>query len=72
MLSIRRRIGNLKKILMFIHFGERERENASRGGAEREGDTEPDAGLELTNQEIMTWAEVGSLTDWVTQAPQKS
>ena len=43
----------------------------SRGGAEREGDTEsetgsrlwavspePDAGLELTDREIMTWAEV--------------
>ena len=43
----------------------------SRGGAEREGDTEseagsrlravstePDAGLELMNHEIMTWAEV--------------
>ena len=48
----------------------------SWGGAEREGDTEseegsrlqavstePDAGLELTNCEIMTWAEVGRLTD---------
>ena len=31
--------------------------------------TEPDAGLELMNCEIMTWAEVGSLTDWATQAP---
>ena len=53
------------------------------GGAEREGDTEseagsrlwaispkPDAGLELTDREIMTWAEVGRLTDWATQAPQ--
>ena len=46
----------------------------SGGGAEREGDTEceagsglravstePDAGLELTSHEIMTWAEVGCL-----------
>ena len=54
------------------------------GGAEREGDTEsetgsrfwagstePDAGLELTNREIMTWAEVGRLTHWATQAPQE-
>ena len=45
----------------------RERQSVSRGGAEREGDTEseagsklravgtePDAGLELTNCEIMT------------------
>ena len=48
----------------------------SRGGAEREGDTEseagsrlravstePDAGLELTECEIMTRAEVGHPTD---------
>ena len=54
----------------------------SGGGAEREGDTEseagsrlwavstePDAGLELTDREIMTWAEVGRLTDQATQAP---
>ena len=52
------------------------------GGAEREGDTEseadsrlwaispePDAGLELTDHEIMTWAEVGRLLDWATQVP---
>ena len=57
----------------------------SGGGAEREGDTEseagsrlqavstePDAGLELTNCEIMTRAEVGHLTDWAIQAPQAS
>ena len=54
----------------------------SRGGTEREGDTEskagsrrqavstePDAGLELMNWEIMTWAEVGLLTNWATQVP---
>ena len=46
----------------------------NRGGSEREGEaeagsrlrtvsTEPDAGLELTDREIMTWAEVGRLTD---------
>ena len=52
------------------------------GGAEREGDTEsetgsrlwavstePDAGLELTDREIMTWAKVGCPTDQATQAP---
>ena len=67
---------------MFIYFWDRERHSVSREGAEREGDTEceagsrlwavstePDAGLELTNCEIMTWAEVGRLTDWATQAP---
>ena len=52
------------------------------GGAEREGDTEleagsrlwaispePDAGLKLLDREIVTWAEVGRPTDWATQAP---
>ena len=55
---------------------DRERQNTSGGGAEREGDTdseagsrllavgtEPDMGLQLTNREIMTGAEVGRLTD---------
>ena len=69
---------------MFIYFWERERQrqSVSGGGAERKGDTgskagsrlwvvstEPKAGLEPMNCEIMTWAEVGSLTDWATQAP---
>ena len=53
------------------------------GGAEREGDTEskagsrlcavstqPDAGLELTDHEIMTRAKVGQLTNRATQAPR--
>ena len=52
------------------------------GGAEREGDTEseagsrlwaispePDAGLELTDREMLTRAEIGRPTDWATQAP---
>ena len=52
------------------------------GKGQREGDTEsetgsrlwavstePDAGLELTECETMTWAEVGCLTDWATQVP---
>ena len=67
---------------MFIYFWDTERQSMSGGGAEREGDTEskagsrlwalstePDAGLELTNREIMTWAEVGCSTDWATQVP---
>ena len=78
---------NLKnKFLMFIYFWERERErqSAGGGGAEREGDTgskagsrlwavstEPDAGLKLTDCEIMTWAKVQHLTDWATQVPLK-
>ena len=58
---------------------ERERQSMSEGGAERETEseagsrlwavsTEPDVGLEPTNWEIMTWAEVGRLIDWATQA----
>ena len=50
------------------------------GGAEREEEsetgsrfwavsTEPDAGLKLRDREIMTWAEVGRLTEWATKAP---
>ena len=64
---------------MFIYFWERERQSVSGGGTETEGDTEseagsrlwvistePDMGLKLTNHELMTWAEVGCLTDWST------
>ena len=55
----------------------------SKEGAEREGDTdseagsrlwavgtEPDVGLKLTDCEIMTWAEVRRSTDWATQESQ--
>ena len=61
---------------------ERERESMSGRGAEREGDpeskagsrlctvsTEPNAGLEPMNCEIMTRAEVRRSTDWAAQAP---
>ena len=68
---------------MFIYFWEKERDKVRvGGGAEREGDTEseagsrlqavstePNVGLELSKREIMTWAKVGRLTDWATQAP---
>ena len=65
---------------MFIYFWERE--SVSGRGAERERETEseagsklwaistePDMGLEPTNCEIMTWTEVRGLIDWDTQAP---
>ena len=65
----------------FLPLWEGERVCAQGRGREREGDrissrlhaasVKPDVGLELTNREIMTWAEVGFLTDWVTQAPHK-
>ena len=67
---------------MFSFIFERERQSVSWEEEEREGDTEskagfrlsavstePDVGLELMNREIMTWAEVGCLTAWATQAP---
>ena len=67
---------------MFIYERETGRQNVSGGGAERGGDTEspagsrlwavspePDTGLKLINLKIMTWAKVGHLTDWATQAP---
>ena len=67
---------------MFIHFWKIETEHKQGWGREREGDTEPeagsrlwavstepDAGLELTNREIMTWAKAGRPTDCATQAP---
>ena len=53
---------------VFIYFWDRERQSMNGGGAEREGDTksetgsrlraispESDAGLELTDREIVTW-----------------
>ena len=53
---------------MFTYFWDRERQSMNGGGAEREGDTEsetgsrlraitpePDAGLKLTDREIVTW-----------------
>ena len=53
---------------IFIYFWDRERQSMNGGGAEREGDTEseagsrlwairpePVAGLELTDREIVTW-----------------
>ena len=73
--------------LKFIHlFWEREKERkwGSRGRAEREGErspsrlhagsAEPDAGLQLTNSEIMTWGEIKSQmleSDWATQVPHE-
>ena len=70
---------------MFYFILEEERHSVSRGGAEREGDTEfeagswlwavsteLDVGLEPTSCEIMAWAEVGRFTDRATQAPPLS
>ena len=69
------RRGNILQLfyfLMFIYFWE-------SGRTEGEGQRiqsglcadskEPDVGLKLTNCEIMTWVEVGRLTNWTTEAP---
>ena len=63
---------------------ERERERAKAGERQRERETEsetgsrlwaistePDVGLKPVNCEIMTWDEVGYLTNWATQVPHK-
>ena len=60
----------------------RQRETEHEQGRGREGETEsevgsrlwvvstePNMGLELTEHEIMIWAEAGRSTDWATQAP---
>ena len=68
-------------VYLFLRERETERQSMSWGGAEREGDTESEAGSRLwvvstepdmgldTNYEITTWAEVRHLTDWATQVP---
>ena len=69
-------------VCLFLREWERDSERAQFGEGQREGDTEsqagsrlwavstePDTGLEPTNGEIMTWAEVGHLTDWAIQMP---
>ena len=69
---------------MFLFIFETERDRTWAGEGQRDGETQIlkrapgselstqslDVGLELTECEIMTWAEVGRLTDWATQAPQ--
>ena len=48
---------------------ERETQNLKQAPGSERVSTEPDAGLELTDCKIMTWAEVGRPADWATQAP---
>ena len=52
--------------------GQREKETESEAGSKLWAvSTKPNVGLELTNCKIMTWAEVGFLANWTTQAPQQ-
>ena len=49
---------------------EREGDTESKAGSSLQASsTELEVGLKPTNCEIMTWAKVGHLTDWATQAP---
>ena len=72
-------------IFFYVYFWEWETEREWGRGRERDihtepqagsrlraVSTEPDMGLEPMNREIMTWVEVGRLTDWATQAPLES
>ena len=74
--------GNIIQYLLFVNvylfLRERERKHERARGRERGRQSigsrlcadsrEPNAGLEPMNCEITTWAEVGHLTDWATQA----
>ena len=67
---------------IYLFLRDRVRQSTSRGGAEREGDTdskagsrlwavstEPDPGLKPIYCEIITWAKVEHSTHWTTQTP---
>ena len=47
---------------MFIYFWERQRQSVSGGGAEREGDTEPEAGSRL--QAVSTEPDTQAVRSW--------
>ena len=48
---------------------QRETQNPKQAPGSELSARSPTRGLELTNREIMTWAQVGRLTDSATQAP---
>ena len=65
---------NLFNIYSFLRDTERQSVSGKRGDTEFKAgsrlkavSTEPNAGLEPTNHEIMTWAEIWRLMDWATQ-----
>ena len=58
----------------WVGEGQREREGDTGSEADsrlRAVSTEPNVGLESMNREIMTWAEVGCLTNWAIQVALK-
>ena len=52
----------------WVGEGQREKETQNLKQASGSELSEPDAGLELMNREVTTWAEVGHVTIWTTQA----
>ena len=57
---------------MFIYLrgeGQKEGDSGSKAGSMLTAES-PVWGPNLTNHEIMTWAEVECLTDWATQVPR--
>ena len=73
------------KLFLNVCLFLRERQRQRASWAEREEDTEskaasrlwavstePNAGLELMNGKIMTWAKVRRLTNWATQVPRET
>ena len=59
-----------KRETVWVGKGQRETDTESEAGSRLWAvTTEPDAGLEPTNREIVTWAKVRRSTDWTTQAP---
>ena len=57
---------------MFTYFWKREQKQGRGRDTESEAgpSTDPDTGLELKDCEIVTWAEVRHLTNWVTHVLQ--
>ena len=77
-ISIKTTRATNQKRLVFVYLflrereAERERDTESEAGSRLwAASTEPNAGLELTSRKIMTWAEVGHLTDWTSRCPHK-
>ena len=54
-----------------MHKSGRGRVRETQNPKQAPGSELPDVGLELTNREIRTWAEVGCLNNWATHVPQQ-
>lgn len=62
---------NITSVVHMTEWWMREGDTESEAGSRlRAVSTEPHVELELTDREIMTWAEVRRPTNWATQVPQ--